>query len=157
VSLPGGLDLRTMNAQLARRLARTNALFADLVATLTPVELRQSLPGLPSNSIGAQLWCVVGARESYLRAAEAGSLQGFACSLDGEMAIDPPAVLHALASSAAALSAFLADDAALTDAAADFLLDLLEHESQHHGQLIRYLYALGIPRPASWKARYALE
>jgi uncharacterized damage-inducible protein DinB len=34
---------------------------------------------------------------------------------------------------------------------------LLEHEVQHHGQLIRYLYGLGIERPESWKQRYALD
>lgn len=39
----------------------------------------------------------------------------------------------------------------------DFLFDLLEHEAQHHGQLIRYLYGLGIERPPSWKERYALD
>jgi hypothetical protein len=36
------------------------------------------------------------------------------------------------------------------------VLDLLEHEAQHHGQLIRYLYALKLAIPDSWKARYAL-
>jgi len=35
--------------------------------------------------------------------------------------------------------------------------NLLEHEAQHHGQLIRYLYGLRLPIPASWKSRYALE
>ena len=36
-------------------------------------------------------------------------------------------------------------------------LALLEHETQHHGQLIRYLYGLGIPRPESWQRQYALD
>jgi len=36
-------------------------------------------------------------------------------------------------------------------------LDLLEHEAAHQGQLIRYLYGLALPIPASWKRRYALE
>lgn len=38
-----------------------------------------------------------------------------------------------------------------------WLGDLLEHETQHHGQLIRYIYALDIPRPPSWRERYALD
>src|SRR5690606_495239 len=36
-------------------------------------------------------------------------------------------------------------------------LRLLEHETQHHGQLIRYLYAVPLPVPASWVQRYVLE
>ena len=37
-----------------------------------------------------------------------------------------------------------------------FVLRLLEHESAHQGQLIRYLYGLQLPIPAGWKDRYAL-
>jgi hypothetical protein len=37
------------------------------------------------------------------------------------------------------------------------LIDLLEHEAQHQGQLIRYLYGLGITVPTSWKNRYNLN
>jgi hypothetical protein len=37
------------------------------------------------------------------------------------------------------------------------VLDLLEHEAAHHGQLIRYLYGLKLPIPAGWKRRYALD
>ncbi|MNC98790.1 hypothetical protein D3C83_168600 [compost metagenome] len=36
------------------------------------------------------------------------------------------------------------------------LFDLMEHEAQHHGQLIRYFYANDIPFPATFAARYAL-
>ena len=44
-----------------------------------------------------------------------------------------------------------------TDLASGLILDLLEHEAAHQGQLIRYLYGLRLPIPASWKARYALD
>ena len=37
------------------------------------------------------------------------------------------------------------------------VLDLLEHEAAHHGQLIRYLYGLDLPIPDSWKRKYALD
>lgn len=37
-----------------------------------------------------------------------------------------------------------------------FALDLLEHEIQHHGQLIRYFYALGLEFPKEFSDRYAL-
>ena len=44
-----------------------------------------------------------------------------------------------------------------TDAREHLLLDLLEHETQHQGQLIRYVYALDRPFPESWATRWALE
>jgi spore coat protein CotF len=36
------------------------------------------------------------------------------------------------------------------------LLDLIEHEAQHHGQLIRYFYANGMTFPEAFAKRYAL-
>ena len=36
-------------------------------------------------------------------------------------------------------------------------LDLLEHETQHQGQLIRYVYGLKYKFPKSWAERWALE
>ena len=74
-----------------------------------------------------QLWCVVGARESRSH-------------------VGPQLCWGGL------------DDRNGVDAAGQrWLGDLLEHETQHHGQLIRYLYALDIPRPPSWRERYALD
>jgi hypothetical protein len=52
-----------------------------------------------------------------------------------------------------ALAGFDGED----DARVRLILDLLEHEAQHHGQLIRYLYGLNLEIPESWKTRYALE
>jgi hypothetical protein len=141
---------------LVRRLERTDRLYRDLVATLTPELLRSELGGLPSNAIGGQLWCVVGARESYARAARAGSWQGFTCQLTAAQVADPGAILQALESTRLDVVAVAREVAKDDSPAGEFLFDLLEHEAQHHGQLIRYLYALGIERPDSWKERYAL-
>jgi spore coat protein CotF len=33
-------------------------------------------------------------------------------------------------------------------------MDLLEHEIQHHGQLIRYIYGNKLTFPNGWKQRY---
>ena len=139
---------------LLRRLDRAAGLYTDLVATLTPALLGARLGDLPSSTIAGQLWCVVGARESYTRAAREGGWQGFTSSLDAS-ARDPEVVAHVLDRSFAVVVATLESD--LDEAGQRWLGDLLEHETQHHGQLIRYLYGLGIPRPASWRERYALD
>jgi hypothetical protein len=134
---------------------RSFDLYRDLLEAIDESALASRLAGLPSNTIGAQLWCVVGARESYSRAIVAGEWAGFTCSLDepGDLA----KVTEALDRSAAAVSDALRSHERSTKARDRLMLDLLEHEAQHHGQLIRYLYALRLPVPASWKARYALD
>lgn len=142
---------------LRRRLARANELYADLVDGLPASSLGARLRELPSDSIQNQLRCVVGARESYTAAARAGSWKGFASSLDRVPTGDSDAVRAAVRRSHEVVDAFL-DDLDPDDAyAVDQAFALLEHETQHHGQLIRYLYGLGIPRPVSWQQQYALD
>lgn len=126
----------------------------DLAALLPESALSEDLPA-PSNTVGAQFWCLVGARESYARAIEAGAWSAFSCSLTAEGTRQIAAVRAALETSAQAVRQALATTR--TDATDALVLDLLEHEAQHQGQLIRYIYALGLEFPASWKARWALD
>ena len=60
---------------------RSFDLYAELAATLTREQLGSHLSNVRSNTVGEQLWCVVGARESYSRGIRAGKWAGFACSL----------------------------------------------------------------------------
>ncbi len=136
---------------------RSFALYRDLVASLDEADLDAKLPGLRSNTIGQQLWCVIGARESYSRAVRAGAWEGFSCSLDYGRTADKEAVREALQRSEEAVSEALIGPERQNDARIRHILDLLKHEAQHHGQLIRYLYGLRLDIPESWKARYALD
>ncbi len=70
-----------MSEKLKENLSRAFSLTNDLVIHLEEKSLTLDLPNLPSNQISGQLWCVVGARESYLKAIEAGEWKGFSCSL----------------------------------------------------------------------------
>ena len=143
------------SSSIGTSFERSFRMYRDLLGVLDARTLTSRLPGVPSNSIGAQLWCVVGARESYARAIEAGAWAGFTCSLDEPG--DPERVAAALESSAAMVASVLRSEERLNDVQERFVLDLLEHEAQHHGQLIRFLYGLRLPIPASWKDRYALD
>lgn len=140
---------------LRERLADANRLYLDLIETLGSAELNSRLPGVRSSRVSNHFWCVVGARESYSRAAQAGSWQGFASSLTEPE--DPDAVRAALTSSAAFVDAWLSEITSTDEYGTNMALQLLEHEAQHHGQLIRYLYALPLPIPESWVQKYALE
>ena len=139
------------------KLRRSVELYDELIAALPDASLKERLPGLPSNPLGHQLWCVVGARESYARAVVAGEWSGFACSLTGAQAEVRSDVADALARSGEALLAAAAGTESFDDGRNGLLLDVLEHETAHHGQLIRYLYGLRLPVPDGWKARYALS
>lgn len=142
---------------MRRRHAVANLLYLDLLGILTPDLLRSRIPSARSSPISNHFWCVVGARESYLRAARVGSWQGFACSLVGDQDEDPAAVRSAVERTGSDVAAWLSELDPSDEAGWDTAVRLLEHETQHHGQLIRYLYALPLPIPASWIERYALE
>lgn len=127
----------------------------DLVESL-PVEALGSRLPVSSSTIGAQLWCVIGARESYARALGSGEWSGFTCSLEYGDRHDRDSVRAALARSSEAFEA-AASEAPWDESRAESLLALLEHEAQHQGQLIRYLYGLDLPIPQSWAGRWALS
>lgn len=132
-------------------------LYDELITELPEAALTMKLPGIPSNAIGDQLWCVVGARESFARAIQAGTWSGFSCSLNSDESRQKAAIQAALSSSADAILSVLDDLESYDDDRNRFVADLLEHEVAHQGQLIRYLYGLKLPIPARWKARYALD
>jgi hypothetical protein len=139
------------------KLQRSITLYEELIAELPEAALSMKLPAIPSNTIGEQIWCVVGARESYRRAIEVGSWAGFSSSLTRAGLRDKSTVQVALATSGRDALEALASIEAFDDARNHLVVDFLEHEAAHHGQLIRYLLGLRLPIPAGWKARYALD
>ncbi len=140
---------------LETHLDESFSLYQELVASLTGDDLRRKLP-VPSNVLGAQLWCVIGARESWARAVEAGAWAGFSCSIThaGDM-VNPEVMRQALLSSATAVRT-ACQAAPQDEARTDLKLRLLIHESQHQGQLLRYLLGLKMEVPSGWKERFAL-
>ncbi len=141
-----------MNQKLKTHLVRSFRLTHDLFTHLDEASLSLDLPNLPSNRIADQLWCIVGARESYTKAIEAGGWQGFSCSLKTPRAKE--AVLAALEATQERLGEI--DFAGLSETQVDLAFELLEHEVQHHGQLIRFVYANGLTFPVSWNERYTV-
>jgi len=146
-----------MKKQLLKRLQRTNKLFIDFIDFLPEEKLTSKLATLPSNTIGQQLWCVVGARNSYVKAAIAGKWEGFECPLAWEKTTRTYEVKKELNNTQNKLEDFLNQTENLNIDQQNFLIDLLEHEVQHHGQLVRYLYGLKLGIPQSWKDRYNLK
>jgi hypothetical protein len=137
---------------VALRLENAFSLTSDLAASLSEDALSLRLGDLPSNSIGEQLWCVIGARESYLRAIVNEGWSGFSCSLK---MVSKDTVLKSLIESAAECLTYIGRQQ-LSEKQLGFAMALLEHEVQHHGQLIRYIYGNRLSFPRSWMERYTV-
>ena len=84
--------------QFAKRLELSNQLYMDLIFHIPENFLSNKLADLPSNTIGQQIWCVIGARNSYLNAAKAGMWTGFSSPLDIKKSHDRQAISNALVS-----------------------------------------------------------
>jgi hypothetical protein len=140
---------------LTDRLSRAIELTDLLAADLDDGALALHNGAAPSNTLGLQFWCVVGARESYSRAIERGEWAGFDCSLrEPGSAVS---VRDALASSGSRVRTLCASlERPLDTARESLVFDVLEHEVQHHGQLVRYFYANGLAFPDRFAGRYAL-
>jgi hypothetical protein len=141
-----------VNKQLKAKLSRAFKLTYDLVLHLDETSLNLDLPNLPSNRIAGQLWCIVGARESYTKAIKMGEWKGFSCSLATPK--NKNSVLLTLEETDKKLNEI--NFMELTDAQIELAFSLLEHEIQHHGQLIRFVYANGLTFPESWNKRYTV-
>jgi hypothetical protein len=135
------------------RIKRAFSLTDDLVGNLSQASLSLKLKELPSNTMGQQLWCMVGARESYDRAIRNMGWLGFSCSLKDPESIE--AVDQAIKKSATDILAYL-EETSLNNLQLELLMDLLEHEIQHHGQLIRFVYGNKMDFPKSWNKRYTV-
>jgi hypothetical protein len=131
-----------------------SAMLTELATSLPAESFERELSDR-SNAIGEQFWCVVGARESYAAAIDSDGWVGFSCSLPGWAAIDKEKVVEALTTSALLIDE-ATNDVEWTATRDQLALALLEHEAQHHGQLIRFVYALDYEFPDSWKERWAL-
>jgi hypothetical protein len=135
------------------RLVNSLKLTSDLFESLGNSQLTLKIKDSPSNTIGEQAWCIIGARESYLNAVENEKWVGFSCSLRNSKDINE--ITSKLNSSYENVVKFL-QNRVVSLAQNDFLFQLLEHEVQHHGQLIRYFYTNQLPFPESWNKRYTV-
>jgi hypothetical protein len=136
---------------LVMQLGNSMEMTDELASCLDDESMSRRLQD-PSNTLWDQLWCMVGARESYARAITAGEWVGFACSLTAEDRGSRPRVVEALQSSRDEVQRAVSSP----DSPEELILDLLLHETQHHGQLIRYVYGLGLKFPKSWRDRWNL-
>ncbi|PYZ94770.1 hypothetical protein CR194_04370 [Salipaludibacillus keqinensis] len=137
---------------LKERLIKTLNLTKDFFNHISEEDLKLKISDVPSNTIGEQAYCIVGARESYLEALKIGEWAGFKCSLLESH--NKPLIVSKLEETQSDIERFLQESS--SEINMNLVMDLLEHEVQHHGQLIRYAYANKFAFPKSWNVRYTV-
>ena len=138
---------------LKQRVLKAMKLTYDFYEHIDEVCITMKISNVPSNTIGEQAYCMIGARESYLKALKVGEWAGFNCSLNDIE--DKALILKKLEETYTNLEQFF-QEPIKEDRKINLIIDLLEHEVQHHGQLIRYAYANKIDFPKSWNERYTV-
>ena len=144
---------------VAERIQKAIRLTHSLAESAPYEVFGRTMPGGTSNTVGEQFWCINGARESYAKSLENGRWSGFSNSLDRTLTVQKPAVLTALQNSEALFfSVFnkLGRTATSDSKYFEILISLIEHEASHHGQLMRFWFALKQPFPREFALRYAL-
>jgi hypothetical protein len=134
-------------AVIAALKARFGA-YEDLIGDVAEADLALTVDVPAHKSLADHLWCVVGSRESYVRALAAGKWAGFDCSMSAFRRGDFEAALARTAREAATAVEGVTD---WTPARDDLLVSLHEHEVMHEGQIIRHMLALGRTLPTSWR------
>ena len=129
-------------------------LTTDLANAMDEVQYDEKLSTLPSNTLGGQLWCLVGTRESQLAVLKLEQEFSFSCSVSD--AKNKLQIMQALFHSSADILVWLDRQEELQDSQLKGLLEIIEHEAQHHGQLIRYVYGNKWVFPESWKKYYTV-
>jgi uncharacterized damage-inducible protein DinB len=154
----------TLTDELTRHWSMLRGRTYDLLDVLKPEDLAKKLPFPASQSIGYQLWCMLGSQESWVAFLQNGALEQWSCSLSGTPPADYTPDLFRQRFQAA-------DERYLSALAVTSLLEpyangltplsvhqmLVEHEAHHHGQLINFIYALDLPIPDSWAQQWALS
>jgi uncharacterized damage-inducible protein DinB len=153
------MDLNTILVAQWQGLRR---LTYDYLAVLEPQHLARTLPFSASQSLGYQFWCMLGAQESYLKKLEHGTWQRFASSLDQFAEVTPAVIAQQMRAADEQLERYLAGtalDKRLQNGqfAHEVVFQIIKHESHHHGQLINFLFFLGLPIPHSWQDEWALS
>ena len=138
---------------LKQRVLQAMSLTGDFYNHINDGCLTLRISDVLSNTIGEQAYCMIGARESYLKSLKMGHWAGFDCSLTDSN--DNTLINSKMKETHANIERFLLDNS-LDQMNSNLLFDLLEHEVQHHGQLIRYAYANKIDFPKSWNIRYTV-
>lgn len=135
-----------MRQTIVDNLTKRLAFYADLVDQAEDHTINAELDVPRNRSLGMHLWCIVGARESFAKAITAGVMGGWASSVKK---FERNEFAAKLASSGQVLLEAINGVDDWTPEREALLAQIAEHEVMHEGQIIRLMYGLEEPLPAS--------
>lgn len=135
-----------MREVIIENLRKRFGFYAELAGQLDDEQLNATLDVPGHRSLGLHLWCVVGTRESYAKAIPAGAMAGWASSVT---ALSQTELVAKLADSGRILLQAIEAVGVWTPERDALLAEVAEHEVMHEGQIIRAMFALDQPLPAS--------
>jgi len=138
---------------LISHLEHAFSLTTDIAHEIGESQYKEKLGAVKSNSFGEQLCCVLGARESYLKQLQEKNNFEFKCSVQDTS--NKFQIMQGLHQSAEQIVQYTKENPT-DEVAGEILFTILEHEVQHHGQLIRYVYGNNWDFPESWKQHYTV-
>ncbi len=135
----------------------------DFLDVIKQEDLQKKLPFPASQSIYYQLDCILGTTETITDFIKTEKKTKWHCSLPNEV-LDMPieTIKEHLRKSDHVLFETLDNVNLLTmqqdnTSPLQKYMELVEHESHHHGQLINFIYALDLPIPESWAKIWELK
>ena len=135
-----------MREIIVENLRKRCSFYAELAEQVDDETINAELGVARHRSLGMHLWCVVGTRESYAKAITAGAMRGWASSVAN---FSRDEFIGKLAESSRTLLAAIEAVAEWTPERDKLLAEVAEHEVMHEGQIIRVVFGLEKPLPAS--------
>ena len=135
-----------MRETIIANLRKRFDFYADLVGQIDEETVSATLEVPRHRSVGLHLWCIVGTRESFAKAIAAGEMGGWTSSVTQ---LERNEFKAKLATSSQALLDAIASVQEWTPERDQLLAQIAEHEVMHEGQIIRLMFGLDKPVPAS--------
>lgn len=135
-----------MRETIIANLRKRFDFYADLVAQVDEEAINAELDIPRHRSLGMHLWCIVGSRESFARAIAAGKMEGWQSSVTK---FERDEFTAKLAGSSQELLGAIEAVREWTPERDQLLAQIAEHEVMHEGQIIRLMFGLEKPLPAS--------
>ena len=135
-----------MRETIIDNLTQRFGFYADLATQVDDDTINAAMDIPRQRSLGQHLWCIVGARESFATAIEAGEMCGWSSSVTQ---FERDEFIAKLKQSAQILLAAIDGVGEWTPQRHKLLAQVAEHEVMHEGQIIRLLFGLQKPLPSS--------
>ncbi len=138
-----------MRDTVIENLRKRIGFYADLAERIDDETINAALDVPRHRTLGLHLWCIVGARESFAKAIDAGEMSGWSSSVKN---FNRAEFRSKLAASGTTLLDAIHAVREWTPERDRLLAEVAEHEVMHEGQIVRLMFALEkeLPESCGW-------